>query len=96
MSASTVWTVRRATRTARDLTHATPEEPQEMKNWKLKLIGAPLAIGSSLIVSLSPSTATEKEEKATEMTDIQGIDELKAVFAADAGSPRLVLLLSPT
>ena len=67
-----------------------------MKNWKSELIGVPLAIGCSLIVALSPSMATEKEETATEMTDIQGIDELKAAFAADAGSPRLVLLLSPT
>ena len=68
----------------------------KMKNWKLKLIGLLLAIGYSLIASLSPSMATEKKETATEMTDIQGIQELKTVFAADAGSPRLVLLLSPT
>lgn len=64
------------------------------KNWISKLIGAPVAIACSLIVSWSPTMAAEKE--ATEMTDIQGIDELRAAFAADAGSPRLVLLLSPT
>lgn len=67
-----------------------------MKNRKLKLIGVPLAIGCCLIVALSPSMAIENEETATVMTDIQDIDELKAVFTADAGSPRLVLLLSPT
>ena len=66
------------------------------KNWISKLIGAPVAIACSLIVSWSPTMAAEKEKEATEMTDIQGIDELRAAFAADAGSPRLVLLLSPT
>ena len=67
-----------------------------MKNLALKLIAVPFAIGCLLIAALPPSIATEKEERATEMTDMQGIDELKAVFEADAGSPRLVLLLSPT
>ncbi len=67
-----------------------------MKNLVLKLIAVPFAIGCLLIAALSPSIAAQKEETATVMTDIEGIDELKAVFEADAGSPRLVLLLSPT
>jgi hypothetical protein len=54
------------------------------------------AIALSLISTLPLSYAAEEEGKAAEMTDIQSIDELQAAFAADAGSPRLVLLLSPT
>ena len=67
-----------------------------MKNLVLKLSAVAFAFGYSLLVSLSPSLAREKEKLTTEMTDIQGIEELKAAFATDAGSPRLVLLLSPT
>lgn len=61
-----------------------------------KCAGVLLALGCSLLLALSSSMAADKEGGATEMTDIEGIDELKAAFAADAGSPRMVLLLSPT
>ena len=30
------------------------------------------------------------------LTDIGGVDDLRAAFNADAGTPRIVLLLSPT
>ena len=40
--------------------------------------------------------AAEKGERSATMTDIQGIEELKALFRADEGSSRLILLLSPT
>jgi hypothetical protein len=32
----------------------------------------------------------------TTLTDLRSIDDLRARFDADAGSPRLVLLVSPT
>lgn len=60
--------------------------------WRAAL---PLAVVSSLILALSTTLASEKGPP-TEMTDMKSIDELKALFKADAGSPRLVLLLSPT
>jgi hypothetical protein len=33
---------------------------------------------------------------ATQLTDVQGVLDLRAAFNADSGRPRLVLLLSPT
>jgi len=35
-------------------------------------------------------------EAATALTDVQSIDDLKGLFNADTGSPRVILLLSPT
>ncbi len=67
-----------------------------MKNLELKLIVVPFAMGCLLMAAMSPSIAAEKKETVTEMTDIEGIDELRTVFEADTGSPRLILLLSPT
>jgi hypothetical protein len=41
--------------------------------------------------SLSPSLIA-----ATNLTDLQSVDDLKAIFNRDAGNVRLVLLASPT
>jgi len=38
----------------------------------------------------TPSVAT------IELTELEGVDELASRFNSDRGSPRLVLLLSPT
>lgn len=35
-------------------------------------------------------------EQANSLTDLRSIDDLQARFNSDAGSPRLVLLVSPT
>jgi hypothetical protein len=34
--------------------------------------------------------------QGTTLTDLRSIDDLRARFDADAGSPRLILLVSPT
>lgn len=35
-------------------------------------------------------------DRAPSLTDLRSVDELRTRFEADAGSPRLVLLVSPT
>ena len=41
------------------------------------------------------AAATEPSRKAT-LVDVSSVDELRKHFNADAGQPRLLLLLSPT
>ncbi|MBA2714964.1 MAG: hypothetical protein H0U55_15590 [Rubrobacteraceae bacterium] len=36
------------------------------------------------------------DSQETSLTDLRAVDDLRARFDADAGSPRLVLLVSPT
>jgi hypothetical protein len=40
--------------------------------------------------------AASSPAPAAQLTDIEGVLELRAAFNADSGRPRLVLLLSPT
>ena len=54
------------------------------------------ALVATILLAFPLANAAESEERSATMTDIDGIDELKALFKADEGSPRLVLLLSPT
>jgi len=37
-----------------------------------------------------------KPEAATALTDVQSIEDFKGLFNAGTGSPRVILLLSPT
>lgn len=53
------------------------------------------ALGIAATVSLvMPAESAEKS--GPELKDLKGVDELKALVNADKGSPRLVLLFSPT
>lgn len=53
------------------------------------------AFGVMVTVSLvMPAQSAEQSEAG--LKDLKGVDELKAVFNADKGNPRLVLLFSPT
>ena len=69
--------------------------PTESLKRNVRRAALPLAVAFSLVLTLSTTLASEKGD-ATEMKDMERIEELKALFEADAGSPRLVLLLSPT
>lgn len=56
-----------------------------------------LAIRAALVVWLAvlPGACRSGADTAT-LSDLGGVDELKARFNRDAGQPRIVLLLSPT
>ena len=56
-------------------------------------LSAALALAATL--ALGGCDALEPEA-ATALTDVQSIDDLKGQFNADTGSPRVILLLSPT
>lgn len=47
-------------------------------------------------VSISPVTSNTRMFAAGSLTDVKGVEELKALFNRDVGRVRLVLLLSPT
>ena len=51
-----------------------------------------LALGAAYALSLTTGSDTSSQT----LTDITDLGEVKALFNADEGSPRLVLLLSPT
>ncbi len=62
------------------------------KLWK----GAALAaLGVAVTASLVMTAQSAEKGEAT-MQDLKDVDELKALVNADKGSPRLVLLFSPT
>jgi hypothetical protein len=47
-------------------------------------------------VLLGPIGGYRCDEPAKALADMNSMDDLRALFNEDAGSPRLVLLLSPT
>lgn len=53
------------------------------------------ALGVMATVSLV-MPAQSAEQSDVELKDLKGVDDLKALFNADKGEPRLVLLFSPT
>ena len=57
------------------------------------LLGGAVALVQSF---LGPIGGYRCEEPARTLADMNSMDDLRARFNEDAGSPRLVLLLSPT
>jgi hypothetical protein len=57
------------------------------------LLGGAVALVQSF---LGPVLGYRCDEPARALTDMNSMEDLRARFNEDAGSPRLVLLLSPT
>jgi hypothetical protein len=57
------------------------------------LLGGAVALVQSF---LGPVLGYRCDEPAKSLVDMRSMDDLRARFNDDAGSPRLVLLLSPT
>jgi hypothetical protein len=57
------------------------------------LLGGAVALVQSF---LGPGLGYRCDEPARALADMNSMDDLRARFNEDAGSPRLVLLLSPT
>ena len=58
-----------------------------------RILALPLLLLIALVLGCAPGTASRP---AAALQDIGSIQDLQAVFAQDAGKPRLVLLVSPT
>ena len=54
-----------------------------------------LRVWGVLVIVAAATTACRGDHGAT-LSDIQGVEVLRQQFNADAGKPRIVLLLSPT
>jgi hypothetical protein len=57
------------------------------------LATAPLACGST---SAGQGSGQASSEPAASLEDLQDLSQLQAMFNKDTGTPRLILLLSPT
>ncbi len=75
-----------------------------MTSSKLIRWGATAAVGAASLVGavtlvqffLGPTGGYRCDESANALADMRSMDDLRARFNENAGSPRLVLLLSPT
>ena len=65
----------------------------KLAKWGKSAILAVLGLMVTGCLIMSAQSTKESEPK---MKDLKGIKELKTLFNADKGSPRLVLLFSPT
>lgn len=55
-----------------------------------------LVLVIALAVAVAACTATPTPEQLKALTDIDDVEQLASDFNEHAGSPRLILLLSPT
>jgi hypothetical protein len=64
-----------------------------MRAWPVVVVG----ISALLVAGCSDSVhSTPNASEPGKVTELNNVDTLKAAFDADAGKPRLLLLLSPT
>lgn len=49
-----------------------------------------------MVIGSLAMPAQSAQQAEPELKDLKGVEELKALFNADKGNPRLVLLFSPT
>jgi hypothetical protein len=68
------------------------QRADEGRNAPLRRLGALLLV----VAALLSAACGGGEIATTALADLEGVDELRAQFNRETGSPRVVLLLSPT
>jgi ABC-type glycerol-3-phosphate transport system substrate-binding protein len=55
-----------------------------------------IAVAIAVVLVLAACGGGSKQTHADTLTDLQSVAQLKTLFNAHAGEPRLILLISPT
>jgi hypothetical protein len=55
-----------------------------------------IAVAIAIVLVLAACGGGSKQTHADTLTDLQSVAQLKTLFNAHAGEPRLILLISPT
>jgi hypothetical protein len=73
--------------------------PSRLIRWGATAVVVAVLLGGAVAlvqVFLGPIGGYRCDEPAKALADMNSMDDLRARFNSDAGSPRLLLLLSPT
>ncbi len=71
----------------------------KLARWGVTAVAAAALLGGAVAlvqVFLGPALGYRCDEPTKALTDMRSMDDLRSRFNDNAGSPRLVLLLSPT
>ena len=67
-----------------------------MESWRLSRVALLVAVAAVVLGACTASGTSTEAIEAGQLRSLGGVEELQERFNNDAGSPRLILLMSPT